>query len=146
MSYTSSPRPLWKDPELKKTDRVITLGGNNGGIVLFMTKEGLYINGYYSGLGEPKKYANMREPLFMSWQDFDMLRADTMRGKPRPKELPERTADREDTPSEEYLDSLPIVTLNGIKFYIDVARQERRPVDFPSQVFNFEKQASAVPK
>lgn len=142
--YISSPRPKWKDPEPKPIDRVITLGGNNGGLVLVMTKKGLFINGYYSGLTESIKFANMREPLFISWEDFDMLRRDTMRGKPRDKVMPARDPDREDTPSDEYLEGLPVVTLNGMKFYVDVDLQERRPVDSPSQVFNFEKQASAV--
>ena len=65
-----------------------------------------------------------------------------MRGKPRDKAVAARVPDREDKPSEEYLSSLPQVTLNGMKFYIDIARQERRPVESPQYVFNFEKQAS----
>lgn len=144
--YISSPRPTWADPDVKKTDRIATLGGSSGGIVLYMTKKGVYINGYYSGLTTSSKFANMRQPLFISWPDFDKMRAETMRGKPRPKDLPERAPDREDTPSKEYLESLPKVTLNGIDFYIDMELQERRPVNNPSSVFNFEKQASEAAK
>jgi hypothetical protein len=35
--------------------------------------------------------------------------------------------------------------MNGKKYYIDVEKQERRPVDNPQQVFNFETQAASKP-
>jgi hypothetical protein len=107
-----------------------------------MDKDGLYVNGYYAGLGSPKKYANMREPLFISWEDFEVLKFEALRGTPKEAPVKEKLPDSIDAPSKDYLDKLPIVTLNGIKFYIDMDRKERRPVSNPRHVFNFEKQAS----
>lgn len=141
--YISSPRPLWTDVEVKETWRSVTIGSNSGGIKFYMNKKGLYINGYYAGLKEGKKYANMRDFLFISWADFDNLRAEAMRGTPAPKEIKEREPDKIEKPDEKYLENLPIVTLNDMKFYIDLKRQERRPVNAPERVFNFEKQAAA---
>jgi hypothetical protein len=141
--YIASPRPLWSEPDIDETCRSVTIGGNSGGIKLYMNKKGLYINGYYAGLTEGLKYANTRDFLFISWEDFDKLRSEAMRGKPAPKEIVERKPDKIEKPDEEYLENLPIVTLNGMKFYIDLKRQERRPVDAPERVFNFEKQAAA---
>lgn len=145
-SYISSPRALWEEPDIKDTWRSITLGGNAAGVKIYMNKKGVYINGYYAGLTEPKKYANMREFVFFSWEDFDKLRAETMRGKPKSKKVAEREPDKIDKPSDEYLESLILVTLNGKKFYIDIERQERRPVDNPDRIFNFEKQAASEAK
>jgi hypothetical protein len=144
--YISTPRPGWHEPDIKNINRGVTLGGNSGGIVLYMDKEGIYINGYYSGLRDPVKHANLSDFLFISWLEWDRLRTESMRGTPGPKQMKERQPNKVDEPSKEYLESLPIVTLNGVKFHIDVERQERRPVKQPTMVFNFEKQASEKPK
>ena len=51
----------------------------------------------------------------------------------------------DEAPDQEYLDTLPQVTLNSVKYYVDVEQQERRPVASPEKVFNFEKQAAKKP-
>lgn len=145
--YISSPRPIFKEEELDetRTKRIITLGSNNAGIVVKVTKKGIEFNGYYAGLQEPKKYANMREFVQVSWDDFDKLREAVFRRRPVKKKVVEREPDYLDKPDKKYLATLPQVTLNGKKYYIDMDRQERRPVDNPDQVFNFEKQAVKEP-
>ena len=145
--YISSPRPLWKDEEGEtRTRRIMTLGSITGGIVVKVTKKGVFFNGYYAGLQEPKKYANMMEFVFVAWDDFDKMREAVFRRKPVTKKVVVRDPDFiDDKPDQKYLDTLPKVTLNGKKYYIDMDRQERRPVDNPGQVFNFEKQAAKEP-
>jgi hypothetical protein len=146
--YISSPRPLFKEEELVETNarRVITLGSNNSGIVVRVTKKGIEFNGYYAGLTEASKYAIMREFILVSWDDFDKLREAVFRRKPIKKKLVVRDPDFiDDKPDQKYLDALPQVTLNGKKYYIDADRKERRPVDNPAQVFNFETQAIRKP-
>jgi hypothetical protein len=146
--YISNPRPLWKAEEEDETStqRIITLGSNTGGIVVRVTKKGVEFNGYYSGLQEPKKYANVRDFVFVAWDDFDKLRADVFRKKPIEKKKVIRDPDYvEEKPDQKYLDTLPKVTLNGQKYYIDAAAKQRRPVANPEQVFNFENQAAKEP-
>ena len=146
--YISAPRPRWDPDETIETPtkRIITIGSNNGGIVVRVTKEGVEFNGYYAGLIDARKYANVRDFIKVSWDDFDKLRADVFRKKPLQKEKVIRDPDFIDgKPDEKYLESLPKVTLNGRKYYIDVERQERRPVDRPEEVFNFETQAARTP-
>ena len=146
--YISNPRPLWNPENTDETSakRIITLGSNTGGVVIRVSKKGVELNGYYSGLQEPKKYANMRDFLFVAWDDFDKLRADVFRKKPIEKKKVIRDPDLiEEDVSQAYLDTLPKVTLNGQKYYVDVAAKQRRPVDNPKQVFNFENQAQREP-
>jgi hypothetical protein len=146
--YISGPRPMWhpEEEEENRKRRVLTLGSVTGGVVVRVTKEGIEINGYYAGLQEGKKYANLRDFLLISWDDFDRLRSDVFRNKKPEKKFVEREPDRtESAPSKEYLDGLLQVTLNGKQYYVDVDRKERRPVDNPENVFNFEKLASRSP-
>lgn len=146
--YISNPRPSWDKESTIETSarRVMTLGSNTAGLVVRVTKQGVELNGYYSGLTEPKKHANLRDFIFVSWDDFDKLREDIFRRKPVKKKVVERDPDAIDAkPDKKYLASLPKVTLNGKKYYIDVNRQERRPVSNPEQVFNFEQQAAKEP-
>jgi len=145
--YISNPRPLWNDDdEETRARRIMTLGSITGGIVVKVTKKGVFFNGYYAGLREPKKYANVREFVFMSWDDFDKMRESVFRRRPVKKKVVEREPDAIDAkPDKKYLASLPQVTLNDKKYYIDMDRQERRPVDNPDQVYNFEQQAAKIP-
>lgn len=143
--YISSPRPLWQEDETKETpsERVITLGSATAGIVIKINRKGVSFNGYYAGFTSAKKHANMREFIEVSWDDFDKMREHVFRRTPLKKKVVSRPPDMiDDKLDEKYLDSLPIVTLNGKKYFIDMDRKERRPVDDPKQVFNFEKQAS----
>jgi hypothetical protein len=146
--YIAHPRSLWDKEEATETrgKRIMTLGGNSAGIVVRVTKKGVEFNGYYAGFSEATKYANMREFVFMSWDDFDKMREAAFRRKPVKKKVVIREPDLIDSkPDEKYLATLPKVTLNGKKYYIDMDRQERRPVDKPERVFNFENQAAKEP-
>jgi hypothetical protein len=143
--YISNPRPLWHDDSTDetRTQRVMTLGSTTAGVVVRVTKKGLEFNAYYAGLQSPKKYAALREFILMSWDDVDKLREAVFRRKAVQKKIIMRDPDTIDEKvDKKYLESLPKVTLNGKKYYIDMERQERRPVDKPEQVFNFETQAA----
>ena len=142
--YISSPRPTWNNEEMEDGPgrRILTLGSNTAGIVIRITKKGVEFNGYYAGLQDRSKYANMREFVMITWDDFDKLREDVFRRRKAKPKTKKREPDKIDGKiDEKYLDGLPQVTLNGRKFYVDVDKKERRPVDNPEQVFNFEKQA-----
>jgi len=146
--YISNPRPLWKEEETAETrgKRIMTLGSTTAGIVVRVTKKGIELNGYYAGLQFPKKHANIREFILVSWDDFDKMREAAFRRKPVKKKVVQRDPDVIDgNPDKEYLATLPQVTLNSTKYYIDADRQERRPVNHPEQVFNFEQQAAKEP-
>jgi len=147
--YIAHPRSLWNKDETVETrgKRIMTLGGTSAGIVVRVTKKGVEFNGYYAGIGEAAKYANMREFVFMSWDDFDKMREAAFRRKPVKKKVVIREPDLIDSkPDKKYLATLPQVTLNGKKYYIDMDRQERRPVSKPELVFNFENQAAKEPQ
>ena len=146
--YISNPRPLWDEEETSETPkkRILTLGSNTGGIVVRVTKKGIEFNGYYAGIHEPRKYANIRDFISVSWEDLEKLRADVNLKKPLKKKKTVRKPDVIDNkPDLKHLETLPQVTMNGKKYYIDVEKQERRPVDNPQQVFNFETQAASRP-
>ena len=147
-NYISSPRPIWNEEEGEetRTRRAMTLGSNTSGIVICVTKKGIEFNGYYAGLIEASKFANLRDFITVSWDDFDKMRADAFLKKAIEKEKVVRDPDDiDDTPDMAYLETLPIVTLNGRKYFIDAATQQRRPVDKPEEVFNFETQAARKP-
>lgn len=143
--YISGPRPMWReeDAEESRSKRRITLGTSSSGVVVCVTKEGIEFNGYYAGSDNPTKYANVREFVLVSWEELNKMKISALRREPVKKKIIDRQPDFiDETPDEHYLEKLPIVTLNSRKYYIDVERQERRPVDKPDQVFNFEKQAA----
>ena len=147
--YISNPRPLWRADETKETRgrRTMTIGGTTAGIVVRVTKKGVEFNGYYAGFSSGSKYATMREFVFMSWDDFDKMRESVFLRKPVKKEVVMRDPDAiDEKPDKKYLDSLIKVTLNGKKYYVDMDRKERRPVENPEQVFNFENQAAKETK
>jgi hypothetical protein len=144
-NYISDPRPLWdkEDAEETRSRRTMTLGGITSGIVVRVTKKGVEFNGYYAGHSTGAKYSNLGRFALMSWDDFDKMREAAFRRKPVKKKAVMRDPDSIDQkPDEKYLATLIKVTLNGKKYYVDMDRQERRPVDKPEQVFNFENQAA----
>lgn len=147
--YISSPRSIW-DPDFTvetRGKRIITLGSNTSGIVVRITRKGIEFNGYYAGITEPVKYCNMREFITVSWDDFDKMRQSVFLRKPVKKKMVVRDPDKIDTePDYGHLETLPIVSLNGVQYYIDVENHQRRPVDHPDQVFNFETQAAKKPE
>jgi hypothetical protein len=142
--YIASPRPLFDDKEKEGTTFVI--GGATSGIVVKITKDGLEFNGYYAGLTERVKYANLREFALIEWEDIDKIKIETFEKKKKTRTPKKRTQTHIiDKPSEEYLKKLPQVTMNGIKYYMDMERRERRPVSNPEKVFNFEGLATKKP-
>ena len=141
--YIASPRPIFHEEEEKTT---ITVGGITSGIVVKISKKGLEINGYYASLTDRIKYANMREFSLISWEDLDKMRTETFERRKK-KSVPKRRIPEAviDKPDKEYLKKLPIVTLNGKKYYMDMEKKERRPVDYPEKVYNFEGLATKEP-
>jgi hypothetical protein len=132
-----SPRPVFVEEEPKGT-KIIYLGTKVAGSVLRITKEGIEINGYYDSFNEAGlKYATLREYAKIPWEDLEKMRESVLRKKTRTKVVVEETPDEIDKVDESYLKRLPIVTMNSKKFYIDVERRERRPVDSPMNVFKF---------
>jgi len=130
----SNPRPLYKNDDVTKDVKRFSMGGTSAGVVMDVSKEGILINGYYkSQHSEDVTYANVREPVFISWDEFEKVRRSVL----NPGRAGQLEPDRIDNPDEAYLDTLPIVTINGAKYYIDGDRRERRSTRNPSQVFKF---------
>jgi len=136
-----SPRSFYYEDENPKGKKSIVLGTKNSGIQIFVTKEGLEFNGYYTSGSEQRKFALMRDFCTVSWADIEILKESLYRKERRKQEKIKIKEGLPDTVEEEvnetYLEKLPIVTMNGIKFYIDAERRERRPVSNPLHVFKF---------
>jgi hypothetical protein len=146
--YISNPRPMWdKEATVEQTDkRIFTIGGNTAGVVIRVTTKGVEFNGYYADLTGPVKRALLRDFITVDWDQFDRMRADAFNRKRVKKVAAVRSPDDiDEMPDQDYLDSLPIVTLNGTKYYFDAEAKQRRPVHDPKQVFNFETQAAKKP-
>ncbi len=128
------PRPEHKPLNGDKDKILYFSGTNDSGITIVATTKGLEIGGFYRDFppGE-RKYSNLREPIKISWEEFDKIKINHKQmvgGGKIPDIL-------EDDIDESYLKSLPIVTINDSKYYIDGNRRERRPVKFPNQVFRY---------
>lgn len=139
-----SPRPIFREPidEEKSTSKSkhLLIGTKDSGISLRFTAEGVEVNGYYKGYHtDSPLFANIREPIEMSWGEVDRLKEEILNPpkKKRKRQSSKTKPDKIDTPDEEYLKSLPIVTINKKKYYIDGEKHERRPVNNPKQVFNY---------
>jgi len=143
--YTTAvemPRPPYDEDAIldsKTKKKRLSMGSKTAGVIFDVTKKGIYFNGYYRGIRENNFHACIREPGFISWEDLDKIKEsfDKVK-KPRKKgEKREKEPDIKDTPSDEYLATLPRVTLNGAQYYIDADRRERRLVARPYNVFKF---------
>ena len=131
--FIASPRPLFNlsDKPKKGSERLVA-GSDTSGVIIDVTKEGLEISGYYAGFTPGQKYAVLREPVTISWEEFDKIKELLNKGRKK------ATFDRNETDyDEEYLKGLPIVTINGNKYYIDPHKRERRAVNKPSAVWRF---------
>lgn len=151
MQYTDnipSPKPLFSkellEKELKKGVRRILLGSKVNGICIDVSPTGLTINGYYEGPYERNRlYANVRNPVEIEWSELDRLHKiiiEDIKPKKRKKRLKEEGSLPhliDENPDEDYLDSLPIVTMNEKKYLIDINRRERRAVDDTSRVYRY---------
>jgi hypothetical protein len=128
-------RPLFTMDEAlpAKTERLVA-GTKNHGVVIDVNEGGMNIHAYYSGFGDSDiKYSVLRDPISIPWEELEKIRA-------RSKHVKSKTAalDRiEDEVDDEYLKTLPIVTMNGRKYYIDPKRRERRAVEKPTEVWRF---------
>ena len=120
-------------PAREKVERLIA-GTKWHGMVIDVSELGMQINGYYTSfLDSSDRYAVLREPVVIPWVELERLRA-------RAKKIRNKTATLDRVESEvddEYLSTLPQVTILGRKYYIDPDRRERRAVDKPSEVWRF---------
>jgi hypothetical protein len=129
-------RPLFKLGEApisnKKCERIIA-GTPSSGMYIDITKEGIELNSYYTGFTSETKYSVFTNPVVISWEDLDKMKS-RLKNRKSKVITPDRIEDDIDT---DYLKSLPIVTINNNKFYIDPERRERRLVGNPRNVWRF---------
>ena len=113
----------------------IHMGTNYSGIVIDVTRIGLEVMGYYTGFNKDKKYSNLREPVKISYDDLEKVKEKVFKPKPKKNEItPEYTETEID---QDYLDSLPIVTINNNQYYIDTEKRERREIRNQEHVFKY---------
>ena len=130
--YIKIPRPLFIDDTtaLKNIKRLFMGSGSNG-IIFDVTKKGIKVNGYYKDYNEDIKYANLRKPVFIAWEELDKIKQEVMSPN---KDIPSFI---DKSPDDKYLATLPIVHINDRKYYIDSIRRERRLVGRPQNVYKF---------
>ena len=144
--YISNPRPTFTDDPEKELvgKKVIVLGSPTSGIVLRISRKGLEFNGYYAGVSDPVKFANLRGYSMMTWEDLDKLKKAAFKRKK--KKTTTREPDKiEKKVDKKYLTTLPITTLNGKKYYIDADNHVIRPVKNPERVYDFKGNATKKP-
>lgn len=139
-SYIASPRPLFEDKSgsLKKGVQRIKLGSTSAGIILDVSRKGITVNGYYQSItSEDTFYACVREPVEIAWEEFEKIRKIASQRKKRKTSKKTFKPDKIDKPTKEYLDELPVVTINKKLYYLDIELRQRRPVDKPENVFDY---------
>lgn len=133
-----SPRPIFVENENPKGKISLVLGTKHSGVLLLVSKEGLEFNAYYTSNDGAVKYGVLREFIGISWEELEKLKESLFRKRKRKVAVKDRTPDIIDEELDEaYLEKLPVVTLNGMKFFIDADRKERRPVSNPAHIFKF---------
>ena len=121
-------------PQNKKKCERLIVGSPVSGMFIDVTEDGMVLNAYYTGFQGDPKYAVLREGVIIPWEELDKIRATIL--KPPKKKLAE--LDRvEDEIDIKYLKTLPIVHINGKRFYIDAEKRERRSVEQPLNVWRF---------
>ena len=129
-------RPIFnfddKPAKAEKCERLIT-GSKTAGMMIDITEFGIKINGYYTGWSGEKRYANLREPVEIPWIELERLKERIKNPKGK-KAILDRV---EEDINEEYLETLPIVTINKQKYYIDATKKERRSVKRPTEVWRW---------
>ena len=145
-----SPRPFFDmDEEPGKGVVRIKLGSKSNGIFIDITKNGITFNGYYKGRAtQEKRYACLLRPAEIKWDDLEKMKQNAVEAS-KPKRRKKETAKKKytkqkcaahyDDPNfdKKYLETLPKVTLNNEKFYIDTEKKERRPVSDPTKVYKY---------
>ena len=133
--YVGPVRPsfnLAEEPKGKNSKR-LAAGNDNNGIVIDANKSGIEISAYYKGFNTPTKYAVLRKPVLISWEELNKIQ-DHINSSSKKK----ATFDRmEDDVDAKYLETLPVVTINDKKYYIDPDKRERRLVAKPWEVWRF---------
>lgn len=112
----------------------IVAGTRHNGMVIDATKDGIEISAFYQGLKEETLFAVLREPVKLPWEEIDKLRVILNKDKKAKKAHLLRTEKEVD---DDYLETLPVVTINSSRYYIDPVRRERRPVNNPNKVWGF---------
>lgn len=137
-TYIGPVRPMFnienEEAPSKNTKRLIA-GTNSSGMIVDLTKDGLEINAYYTGFSEEVKYAILRHPVVIPWEELEKTKSIVL-AEPKKKKKTETSTIDYDL-DEKYLKKLPIVTINERKYYIDPEKRERRAVEKPSEVWKF---------
>ncbi len=145
-----SPKPLFNrkllEKELKRGVRRIMLGSKINGLYIDISPTGIVFNGYYEVDERHVLYANIRNPVEIEWSELERLRGivieDSKPKKTKKKRKELKKAEHaphliDENPDEGYLNTLPIVTMNGKKYFVDPDRRERRAVDDTSRVYTY---------
>lgn len=130
--YPFDPTEALEDEKIPK-QRLMT-GTKENSIVIDATSKGLVFNAFFTE-NNGQKYAVIRKPVRIKWEDLEKIKEDVIASSSKKRKVKKTGADFHDTPTKEYLETLPIVTLNGLKYYYDGERKERRPVDKPNAVY-----------
>ena len=135
-SYIGPVRPMFRledePPRNRKVERLIA-GTKTNGMFVDVTKKGIELNAYYSGFERDVKYAVLSKPVIIPWDELDKIKGRINRVKKGGA-----IKDRVDFDTDpEYLKTLPIVTINGNRYYIDPKKRERRSVEKPEEVWMF---------
>lgn len=132
-------RPLFDinavPPKNKRCERLLA-GSATQGMVIDVTRSGIELNAYYTLLDRDVKYAILRKPVILPWEEIKKIKDKVSKPKSRKKKLAELDRTEEET-DPEYLETLAIVTINGKRYYIDSEKRERRSVDRPNEVWKF---------
>ena len=146
-----SPKPFFDmDEEPGKGVVRIKLGSKSNGVWIDISEDGIVFNGYYKGhTNQDRRYACLLKPTEIAWEELDKMRKSAIESSRPKRKKKKKKTERQYTkktcaahyddfnPDEEYLESLPIVTLNNEKFHIDVTKKERRPVKDPTKVYKY---------
>lgn len=140
-NFIGNPRPLFQDDpsKIEEGTHRLKLGGSTAGIVIDVTELGMTINGYYRGFNDKEVfYANVGDSVEIHWDELKKV-IDATKKKPQRKTKKEKALepDEIDKPSKEYLKSLPVVTINKAKYYLDAEHRQRRPYERPHIVYNY---------
>lgn len=137
--YIAMPRPVFEPDKKKPADKQILYAGTKtSGIVIKITKHGLEIEGYYKGMSEKSPiYANLKEPVEINWEAINKAKDQLTTAKKYKKINKDKPDNIELEVNEDYLNTLPIVTINSNRYYIDGTKRERRPLNNPKQVWRY---------
>jgi hypothetical protein len=127
-------RFTFEEPPKNKRDERVIAGTKYSGMIVDVSRKGIEISGYYSGIREDIRYRNLKEPVVFPWEELDKLRERINRPPNKRKAILDR---RESDVDEEYLETLPVVTINSRKYYVDPVLRERRAVQKPYEVWKF---------